>query len=160
MQENQKTAVDIIKMMCLGADRVGFGTLAMVAIGCTICRGCQLDTCHVGIATQIESATEATERGLKKFEPQELEIAVQQLIRFFSAMRDELSRLAGHLGVARTDNLFFCRIAAILENIIVSIVFFHRQLPNVGSPRPMINKEPASKLLSPCGSVPIYVLYR
>ena len=100
-----KTAVDIVKMLCLGADRVGFGTLAMVAIGCTICRGCQLDTCHVGIATQIESAAEATERGLKKFEPQELEIAVVQLIRFFSAMRDELSRLTGHLGVTRTDEL-------------------------------------------------------
>ncbi len=100
-----KTALDIVKMLCLGADRIGFGTLAMVAIGCTICRGCQLDTCHVGIATQIESAAEASERGLKKFEPQELEIAVQQLIRFFSAMRDELSRLAGHLGVARTDEL-------------------------------------------------------
>src|SRR5439155_1534883 len=45
-----KSALDVAKMLCLGADRVGFGTLAMVAIGCTICRGCQLDTCHVGIA--------------------------------------------------------------------------------------------------------------
>ena len=39
---------DIVKLHCLGANRVGFGTLAMVSIGCTICRGCQLDTCHVG----------------------------------------------------------------------------------------------------------------
>src|SRR5690606_28975767 len=31
---------DIIKMLCLGANRVGFGTLAMVAVGCTICRKC------------------------------------------------------------------------------------------------------------------------
>src|ERR671937_530545 len=37
-----KSALDVVKMLCLGADRVGFGTLAMVAIGCTICRGCQL----------------------------------------------------------------------------------------------------------------------
>jgi glutamate synthase (NADPH/NADH) large chain len=100
-----KSALDVVKMMCLGADRVGFATLAMVAIGCTICRGCQLDTCHVGIATQIESAIEATERGLKKFEPQELDRAVEQLIRFFTAMKDEIARLAGHLGVARTDEL-------------------------------------------------------
>src|SRR5439155_25336016 len=93
------------KMLCLGADRVGFGTLAMVAIGCTICRGCQLDTCHVGIATQIESQIEATERGIKRFEPQEFDTAVAQLIRFFGAMKDEVARIAGHLGVARTDEL-------------------------------------------------------
>jgi glutamate synthase (NADPH/NADH) large chain len=50
-----RTAYDVLRCILLGANRIGFGTLAMVAIGCTICRGCQLDTCHVGIATQIES---------------------------------------------------------------------------------------------------------
>ena len=54
---------DIVKLHCLGANRVGFGTLAMVSLGCTICRGCQLDTCHVGIATQIETVEEAQEQG-------------------------------------------------------------------------------------------------
>ena len=48
-------AHDIVKLHCMGANRIGFGTLAMVSLGCTICRGCQLDTCHVGIATQIET---------------------------------------------------------------------------------------------------------
>src|SRR5881628_3439828 len=100
-----KSALDVAKMLCLGADRVGFGTLAMVAIGCTICRGCQLDTCHVGIATQIESAKEATERGLKRFEPQEFERAVEQLCRFFTALREELARITALLGVSRTDEL-------------------------------------------------------
>src|SRR6266850_2803329 len=100
-----KSALDVAKMLCLGADRVGFGTLAMVAIGCTICRGCQLDTCHVGIATQIESAIEATERGLKRFEPQEFERAVTQLCHMFGEMKKEVARIAGHLGVARTDDL-------------------------------------------------------
>src|SRR5207245_10909698 len=81
-----KSALDVVKMLCLGADRVGFGTLALVAIGCTICRGCQLDTCHVGITTQIESAAEAAERGLKKFDPQEFDSAVAQLCHFFDAL--------------------------------------------------------------------------
>ena len=27
----------------------------MIAVGCTVCHGCQLDTCHVGIATQIDT---------------------------------------------------------------------------------------------------------
>ena len=66
-------AWDIVKLHCLGANRVGFGTLAMVSLGCTICRGCQLDTCHVGIATQIEDKAEADLKGLKKFTPQEFE---------------------------------------------------------------------------------------
>ncbi len=100
-----KSATDIVKMLCLGADRVGFGTLAMVAIGCTICRGCQLDTCHVGIATQIETSAEASDRGIKRFEPQELDRAVANLQRFFGAMREDLAAIAGALGVASTREL-------------------------------------------------------
>jgi glutamate synthase (NADPH/NADH) large chain len=123
-----KSALDVVKMLCLGADRVGFGTLAMVAIGCTICRGCQTDTCHVGIATQIESVAEATEKGLKRFEPQEFDRAVANLERFFGAMRTELARLVASLGlesvrdlVGRTDLLVQARaqdrldLAAMLE---------------------------------------------
>ncbi len=100
-----KSAIDVVKMLCLGADRVGFGTLAMVAIGCTICRGCQLDTCHVGIATQMETAAEALDRGLKRFEPQELDRAVAQLECFFGALRDDLARIVASLGVASVRDL-------------------------------------------------------
>jgi glutamate synthase (NADPH/NADH) large chain len=100
-----KSALDVAKMLCLGADRVGFGTLAMVAIGCTICRGCQLDTCHVGIATQLGSVAEATERGLKRFEPREFDSAVENLSRFFTALRIELARIATALGVRATADL-------------------------------------------------------
>ncbi|TMD59019.1 MAG: glutamate synthase [Chloroflexi bacterium] len=100
-----KSAVDIAKMLCLGADRVGFATLAMVAIGCTICRGCQLDTCHVGIATQIETKAEAEERGLKKFDPQELDRAIENLMRFFAALRDDLARITASLGIRSTRQL-------------------------------------------------------
>jgi glutamate synthase (NADPH/NADH) large chain len=84
---------------------VGFGTLAMVAIGCTICRGCQLDTCHVGIATQLESVADATDRGVKRFEPREFEKAVENLCRFFTALREELGRIAAQLGVRSTADL-------------------------------------------------------
>ena len=111
-----KSAVDIAKMLCLGADRVGFGTLAMVAIGCTICRGCQLDTCHVGIATQLATVAEATDRGVKRFEPREFDRAVENLCRFFTALREELARVAASLGasaaadlVGRTDLLVQAR---------------------------------------------------
>ena len=75
---------DIVKLHCLGANRVAFGTLAMVSLGCTICRGCQLDTCHVGIATQIETVEQAQEHGLKKFTPQEVDSAAENCARFFA----------------------------------------------------------------------------
>jgi glutamate synthase (NADPH/NADH) large chain len=98
-------AHDIVKLHCLGANRVGFGTLAMVSLGCTICRGCQLDTCHVGIATQIESEEEAQLKGLKKFTPQEFEQAAESCARFFHAMGEEVRTLTASLGFERAQDL-------------------------------------------------------
>jgi glutamate synthase (NADPH) large chain len=98
-------AHDIVKLHCLGANRVGFGTLAMVSLGCTICRGCQLDTCHVGIATQIETKEEADLKGLKKFTPQEFELAASNSARFFEAMGEEVRELTASLGYDRTQDL-------------------------------------------------------
>jgi glutamate synthase (NADPH) large chain len=98
-------AHDIVKLHCLGANRVGFGTLAMVSLGCTICRGCQLDTCHVGIATQIESKVEADLKGLKKFTPQEYELASENCARFFQAMGEEVCELTAELGFERAQDL-------------------------------------------------------
>ena len=96
---------DIVKLHCLGANRVGFGTLAMVSLGCTICRGCQLDTCHVGIATQIESEEEAQLKGLKKFTPQVYEQAVESCARFFQAMGEEVREITAALGFERAQDL-------------------------------------------------------
>jgi glutamate synthase (NADPH/NADH) large chain len=96
---------DIAKLHCLGANRVGFGTLAMVSIGCTICRGCQLDTCHVGIATQIETVEQAQEHGLKKFTPQEVDLAAESCARFFAAMGEEVKEAVASLGYERAQDL-------------------------------------------------------
>ncbi len=96
---------DIVKLHCLGANRVGFGTLAMVSLGCTICRGCQLDTCHVGIATQIETVEQAQEHGLKKFTPQEVDSAAESCARFFSAMGEEVKEVVASLGYERAQDL-------------------------------------------------------
>jgi glutamate synthase (NADPH/NADH) large chain len=96
---------DIVKLHCLGANRVGFGTLAMVSLGCTICRGCQLDTCHVGIATQIETVEQAQEHGLKKFTPQEVERSAESCARFFGAMGEEVKQVVASLGYERAQDL-------------------------------------------------------
>ena len=43
---------DIAVAAALGADEYGFGTAALVAVGCVMARQCHLDTCPAGIATQ------------------------------------------------------------------------------------------------------------
>lgn len=100
-----KSGTDVVKLMLLGANRVGFATMAMVAIGCTICRGCQLDTCHVGIATQMESLEEAHHKGLKSFVPRVYDEAVERLVSLFTSVGEEVRRLTGQLGVRRTQDL-------------------------------------------------------
>jgi len=94
-----KSAMDVMKIMLLGANRVGFGTLSMLAIGCTTCRGCHLDTCHVGIATQIESEAQAKEHGLRRFVPRQLDLAVQGIMNLFTAFATELKELSASIGV-------------------------------------------------------------
>ena len=94
-----KSANDVIKVMLLGANRVGFGTLAMLSIGCTTCRGCHLDTCHVGIATQIESEAQAKDHGLRRFVPRQFDSAVKGIMNLFTAFGAELKQLAASLGI-------------------------------------------------------------
>jgi glutamate synthase domain-containing protein 2/glutamate synthase domain-containing protein 3 len=49
-----KTGRDIAIAAALGADEYGFGTAALVALGCVMARQCHANTCPVGIATQRE----------------------------------------------------------------------------------------------------------
>ena len=100
-----KSAADVLKVMLLGANRVGFGTLSMVAIGCTTCRGCHLDTCHVGIATQIESEAQAKDHGLRRFVPRQFDLAVQGITNLFTAFGNELKELVASLGVKTLQNV-------------------------------------------------------
>lgn len=100
-----KSGADVVKMMLLGANRCGFGSLAMQAIGCTTCRGCHLDTCHVGIATQIDSMEEAEEKGLRRFVPREYHPAVAGLMRLFGAMGDEIKEIVGKLGFTNAQDI-------------------------------------------------------
>jgi glutamate synthase (NADPH/NADH) large chain len=100
-----KTGLDAIKMILLGANRVGFATMAMVAIGCTICRKCHEGTCHVGITTHIKTVEEATEKGLPSFVPRDYEIAVENMVRLFRALGDELRDWTAHLGASSLQDL-------------------------------------------------------
>ena len=47
-----KTGRDVIIGALLGAEEFGFGTTALVTMGCIMMRKCHLNTCPVGVATQ------------------------------------------------------------------------------------------------------------
>jgi glutamate synthase (ferredoxin) len=49
-----KSGRDVVMAALLGADEFGFGTSALLAVGCIMARQCHLNTCPVGIATQDE----------------------------------------------------------------------------------------------------------
>ncbi len=49
-----QTGRDVLIAALLGAEEYGFGTAALVALGCDMARQCHLDTCPTGIATQRE----------------------------------------------------------------------------------------------------------
>ncbi len=99
------TGRDVVKMLLLGANRVGFGTLPMVVIGCTACRNCHLGNCHVGIATQVESLEEAEEKGMKRFVPRVFDNGVIYQTTFFRALGEEIRQLTARLGFRRTQDL-------------------------------------------------------
>ena len=49
----------------LGADEFGFSTAPLIAMGCTMMRKCHLNTCPVGIATQVIHVLHASCHGLR-----------------------------------------------------------------------------------------------
>jgi glutamate synthase domain-containing protein 3 len=53
-----KSGRDVVLAALLGADEFGFGTAALLAIGCVMARQCHLNTCPAGIATQDEKYRE------------------------------------------------------------------------------------------------------
>ncbi|HEX2620687.1 MAG TPA: glutamate synthase-related protein, partial [Phototrophicaceae bacterium] len=100
-----KSGRDVIKMMCMGANRVGFGTMAMVAVGCTICRKCHDGTCHVGITTHIKTKEEAVLKGLKSFEPRDFDLAVQGICNVFNMLEDDMRNWTAALGFTKISDL-------------------------------------------------------
>jgi glutamate synthase (NADPH/NADH) large chain/glutamate synthase (ferredoxin) len=86
-------ARDILMGAILGADEFGFGTAALVAIGCVMARQCHLNTCPVGIATQDE-----TLRTRFNGKP-------EMVVSYFRALAEEVRRGLAELGVRSLTEL-------------------------------------------------------
>ncbi|MBM4184664.1 MAG: glutamate synthase large subunit [Gemmatimonadetes bacterium] len=84
---------DIVTGAMLGADRFGFGTTALIALGCKMARQCHLNTCPVGIATQAEELRK------KYFGTPEM------LITFLTHVAEEVRQILAELGYERLEDI-------------------------------------------------------
>ncbi len=100
-----RSGADVLKMILLGANRVGFGTAALMAIGCISCERCHLDRCPRGISTQLGSREEAAARGVKGFIPRHRKTEAENLTRLLHCIGAELKMHAASLGAARVQDL-------------------------------------------------------
>jgi len=81
-----KTARDVVIGALLGAEEFGFGTAAVVALGCVMARQCHLNSCPVGIATQRHDLR-------AKFPG-----TPERVVHFFLAIAEDVRRLLASLG--------------------------------------------------------------
>src|SRR3984957_2558342 len=88
-----KFSRDIIIAAILGADEFGFGTAALLAIGCVMARQCHLNTCPVGIATQDEAL-----RARFAGKP-------EMIVAYFRSLAEEVRGKLAKLGVKSLDEL-------------------------------------------------------
>jgi glutamate synthase (ferredoxin) len=88
-----KTGRDVVIAALLGAESYGFGTAALVALGCDMARQCHINTCPTGIATQREDLR-AKFRGTP-----------EQVITYFTLVAEEVRRILAELGFRTMDKI-------------------------------------------------------
>ncbi|MFQ5880608.1 MAG: glutamate synthase-related protein, partial [Dehalococcoidia bacterium] len=82
-----RTGRDVVVAAMLGAEEYGFGTAALIAVGCLMARQCHLNTCPTGVATQREDLR-AKFRGTP-----------DMVVRFFHHTAEEVREILAELGV-------------------------------------------------------------
>jgi glutamate synthase (NADPH/NADH) large chain len=88
-----KTGMDIVTAGIIGAEEFGFGTSALVVMGCTLMRKCHLNTCPFGVATQDEYLR-------KKFTGKP-----EHLINYFKFLAEEVREIMAQLGIRKFNDL-------------------------------------------------------
>ena len=88
-----KCARDVLVSALLGAEEYGFGTAALVALGCRMLRKCHTNTCPMGVATQDPQLRE-------RFTG-----TADRLINYFRLLAEDIRRRIAELGYERLDDL-------------------------------------------------------
>jgi glutamate synthase domain-containing protein 3 len=88
-----KTGRDIAIAAALGAQEYGFGTAALVAIGCVMARQCHANTCPAGIATQRDDLRA------------EFAGTADMLVGYLALIAGEVREILAALGLTRLDHL-------------------------------------------------------
>ena len=90
-----RNSADVVKAIALGADAVYIATSALLALGCHLCRSCQLGRCNWGIATQRPEL-------VKRLNP---DIGKQRLVNLVNAWKHEIMEMMGGMGINSIEAL-------------------------------------------------------
>ena len=88
-----KTGRDIINMALLGAEEFGFGTTALIVLGCVMMRKCHTNTCPVGVATQDPELRKHF-RGHYEY-----------VVNYFTFLAQEVREYLAEMGFARLEDI-------------------------------------------------------
>jgi len=88
-----RTGRDVVIAALLGAETYGFGTAALVAIGCDMARQCHLNSCPTGIATQRPELR-------RKFAGKP-----EQVVAYFTWIAEDVRRILAELGCRTLDEI-------------------------------------------------------
>ena len=88
-----KTGRDIVLMALLGAEEFGFGTAALIVLGCVMMRKCNLNTCPMGVATQNP---ELRKHFIGRYE---------YLVNFFTFLAQEVREYLAEMGFKHLNDI-------------------------------------------------------
>ena len=88
-----KTGRDVVIGALLGAEQFGFGTAALVTLGCIMMRKCHLGTCPVGIATQDPELR-------KRFHGK-----AEYLVNYLTFVAEDVRQIMAELGFRKFDDM-------------------------------------------------------
>ena len=88
-----KTGRDVVLLALLGAEEFGFGTLALIVLGCVMMRKCNLNTCPLGVTTQNP---ELRKNFIGKYE---------YLVNYFTFLAREVREYLAEMGYTSLDDI-------------------------------------------------------
>ncbi len=90
-----RSSADVVKAIALGADACYIATAAVLAMGCHLCRTCNVGKCNWGIATQVPEL-------VKRLNP---DVAAERLVNLVTAWNHEIQEIMGGMGINSIEAL-------------------------------------------------------